>query len=146
MAYKVEESCGDGGRGCVGACDDPGEGIVSGFRVTAQFSGCFLQEVGLAPKLRGGEALAGFRVARLQEVVEKVATVSLLAEGGALSQLLAAVGHVLCATGRDLVEEDLVEAELIDDGHGTALRKQVRRADLTSKALKGLFKLTSRCL
>lgn len=80
-----------------------------------------LQQVGLSPQLGGREALASFGVASLEEVVEEVATVSLLAELGPLGELRLAVGHVLGASGGDLGEEELVDLELVNNGHSSAL-------------------------
>ena len=100
VADEIEQGGGHGGRGGVGPGDD--------------------QEVGLAPELGRGEALAGFRVARLQKVVEEVAAVGLVAESGALGQLRAGVGHVLRAARGDFAEEDLVERQLVEHGHGAA--------------------------
>lgn len=59
VADEIEEGGGHGGGGGVGAGDD--------------------EQVGLAPELRGRETLPGFRVAGLEEVVEEVAAVGLVA-------------------------------------------------------------------
>lgn len=80
-----------------------------------------LQKVRLAPELGGAEALAGFGIAGLEEVVEEVAAVSLLAELGALSELALAVSHVAGAAVSQFGEEEAVNLELVDDGHGAAL-------------------------
>lgn len=81
-----------------------------------------LQQVGLSPQLGGGKALAGFGIASLEEVVEEVAAVRLFTQLGSLGQLSLAVGHVAGTSGGQLGEHDLVKLELVDDGHGAALR------------------------
>lgn len=53
-------------------------------------------------------------------MVEEVAAVGLVAQGGAFGELLSAVGHVLRAAGGDFAQEYAVERELVEHGHGAA--------------------------
>lgn len=80
-----------------------------------------LQQVRLSPEFGSAEALAGFGIASLEEVVEEVTTISLLAKLGALSELTLAVLHVAGTATSQSREEEFVNLELVDDGHSTAL-------------------------
>jgi hypothetical protein len=92
--------------------------LLVGFSIVGAYD---LQKVGLGPKLRSGETLTSFGIASLEEVVEEVATVSLLTELGALSELTLAVCHITSTTGSQSGEEESVQAQLVDDRHGSAL-------------------------
>lgn len=59
-------------------------------------------------------------VASLEQVVKEVTSIRLLPELGTLGELALAVGHVSRATGSQLGEQELVNLELVDNGHGAA--------------------------
>lgn len=94
--------------------------LVTSMALRCDHGNC-LQQVGLSPQLGSGETLASLGIASLEEVVEEVAAVRLLAQLGSLGQLGLAVGHVAGTSGGQLGEHDLVKLELVDDGHGAAL-------------------------
>ena len=82
-----------------------------------------LQKIRLGPKLRGAESLTSFGVAGLQEVVEEVTAVRVLTQLRALGELALGVAHVTSPAGGKVGEQELVELEGVDDGHGAALQK-----------------------
>lgn len=104
------------------------------------------EQVGLAPELGGAEALAGLGIASLEQVVEEVATISLLAQLGALGELGFAVGHVSRAAGSQLGEQELVNLELVDDGHSAAdeMSGRGRLDELQGKSIVGLLEHVER--
>jgi hypothetical protein len=88
--------------------------------VWKQNGGKNLQKIRLGPQLGDAEALAGLGITGLEQVVEEVTSVSVLAQLSTLRQLALAVGHVASTAGGQLGEEDLVELELVHDWHGAA--------------------------
>lgn len=115
---EVEEGGGHGSGSSIGTSNDTVQILVKSFNVGAYY----LQKVGFGPKLRSAESLTSFGVASLEEVVEEVATVSLLTKLGALGELTLAVCHITSTAGSEPREEDLVQVQLVDDRHGSALR------------------------
>lgn len=129
VADEVEQSGGHGGRRGIRSSNDATNKTKSHQLTSSmtreRYQTCRvfldLQQVRLGPELRRAETLASLWVTRLEEVVEEVATVRVLTELGALGELALGVGHVPGTAGGEVGEEELVELEGVDDGHGSAL-------------------------
>ena len=63
------------------------------------------------------------RIPRLEEVIEEIASVGVVAHLGAFHELGLAVSHVSRPAGSNFGEEDLVDTELVDEGHRAALKR-----------------------
>lgn len=96
----VEDAC-DGCCGGVGASD--------------------YEQVAFGPQLGVGEAQTGFGVLCVQEVVEEVFAVGVVALSGTCESLGFAEGHEIVSVTYETWEEESVEAEFMDDRECTTL-------------------------
>ena len=106
----------------------------------------FLQKVGLGPELGSLESLASLRIASLEQIVEEVTTIRVFSEVSPLGELGFAVGHILSSAFSNVGEHVLVNAKLVDDGHGGA--EQVSGSgqlnQLKSESVLGRFQQVER--